>query len=177
MRSHFETHVISEHRAALVAKSESGKWERSDEDEYNRLDDTLDRGRKAALNKCTPRLSGLLPWSPELPIAGTRLEYWKLRLTVFTTRHTNDSTLAEMADTANISEDDIAWQTSAFIASRMREARQLLNKVQKNAETLHEQYRAEMAKFSAVVHSMDAGATQKAHANERRSSSQLRSVM
>jgi hypothetical protein len=176
MRSHFETHVVSEKRAALVAKSDSGNWESSDVDEYNRLDDTLQRGRAASENKCTPRLSGILPWSPELHLAGTRLEYWKLRLTEFTTRDTNETTLAEMAYKADISEDDIVWQTAAVITVRLREARRLLNKVQKNADTLHEQYRAEMAKFSAVVHGMDAGAARKAIDIRERAKKQFRQL-
>jgi hypothetical protein len=80
MRSQFEMHLITEKRIALVEKSDSGDWTTSDEDEFNRLDDTLKRGCLAAENKCDPRLSGLYAWSPELHIAGTTLEYWKLRL-------------------------------------------------------------------------------------------------
>jgi hypothetical protein len=119
MRAHFAMHLITEKRIALVAKSNRGDWTKSDEGEYNRLDDTLKRGCLAAENKCDPWLSGLYAWSPELHIADTTLEYRKLRLKEFS----NHTTLDLMADLADISVADCDWHPSKVVVLRQREAR------------------------------------------------------
>jgi hypothetical protein len=54
----------------------------------------------------------------------------------------------------------------------MRAPRQGLKRVQKFAETLHEQH-AEMAKFSAVVQGMDAGAARTEIDAQERTSEQF----
>jgi hypothetical protein len=53
---------------------------------------------------------------------------------------------------ADISVVDRDWHPSKDVVLRQREALKILKEVQKMAESLHEQYRAEMAKFSPIVH-------------------------
>jgi hypothetical protein len=159
MRSHFEVHrTILEKVAALFEKSDIDQWSAEEIIEWEKIDDFLDQGRRAAENKCAARRSGQYPWSPELDRAGSRLSYWQLRQPEFTSKKTNLSTLDDLATAANIPESSRISQTSKFVRRETRSARRVPKQVQKNADILHEQHLAETAKFSAIVHTMDESA-------------------
>jgi hypothetical protein len=82
--------------AALSAKSANGQWTETEILEWETIDD-MDRGRRAAENKCAVRRSGQYSWSPELDRAGSCLSYWRLRLSWFTSKKTNLEALAHFA--------------------------------------------------------------------------------
>ena len=176
MRSHFKIHCIEAKVAALSERSANGQWSETDIIEWEKIDDILDRGRRAAEDKCAARRSGQHPWSPELDRAGSRLLYWQLRLREFTGKKTNLETLEILAPKANIPEASQNWQTSEFVRQATREARLALKEVQKDADILREQHSAETAKFAAAVHNMSVPAAGAAIAARERSSKQYRQL-
>jgi ribonuclease HI len=180
MRSHFATHRIVEKVAALSAKSAKDQWGPAEILEWEKIDDQLDKARRAAEQKCASKQSSKYPWSPELDRAGSGVLYWQLRMREFINPETNLDSLETLAVKANIPESSQTRQTSEFVQQALRQARRDLKQVQKDSVTLREQHAAETAKFYATVHNMDTAKAARAIASRELSSKrfrELRSVM
>ena len=140
--------------ANLAHQSDLGLWSDREIVEWEAIDLLLAQGRTAAENKCPKRKSGSLPWSPDLDLAGKKVQYWKLRLREFTARRSNDTALEKLANSVELKDEDRQWKTSREVCVFFSAAKQAMKQVKANAAALRQDHLDDMAKLSSSLHNM-----------------------
>lgn len=176
MTKHVASNDIEAKVASLILKSDAGKWSDDDTSEWEKIDDLLRQGRKAAEAICPAKKSGSLPWSPELDRAGKNLLYWKIRCREFTSGKTNTAFLEELATSLQLPSDSTEWKPSHEVRAEARKARCVQKKVKQDAADLRESHMSATAKLASALHGSSEASARRSICARELSSRQFKSL-
>ena len=180
MRVHVAKHDLIVKVMRLKSLSETDQWSDKCGCEWEIIDKLLSDARLSSEGKCTAKLSGQVPWSPELQKAGRTFRYWRLRLSELISPQVNLSVLNKLAAQLKLSATDRGYQSNITICQKIRSSKRLLKAVKSKAQDLRDEHMHERAKFLAEIQGMPLNAACAAIAARERSSRQfrqLRSIM
>ena len=122
------------------------------------------------------KLSGQVPWSPDLQKAGRTFKYWRLRMSELTSMQVNLSELTKLATQLKLSATDRGPQSNIAIRQKIWSSKRALKVVKSKAQDLRDEHMHERATFLAATHGMSVNAACAAIAARERSSRQLRQL-